>query len=214
MRRFVPDTMEMQPGDKRADPVRAQGWGSCEPSRNDLQLVRNVLEDKVGAPDALLKRLKCLARFLAALNGRYGRPFDSHELADLAQDAVLVVWRKLDQFQGPNGLDSWALRIARFEFQNALRKKSRRAAIVGPLDESTDVVAPGDGTKQVLERQTLDQVMEQLEPLAAQTIHLKHYEDLTFEEIGERMGCSKNTAKTRYYRSLGRLAEALGSLNS
>jgi RNA polymerase sigma-70 factor (ECF subfamily) len=175
--------------------------------------VRDVLSRKEGAPDRLVDRIKCLARFMAALNARSGQRFDSHELADLVQDSLLVVWRKLDRFRGPEGLDSWVLRIARFEFQNASRKKARRAKVVGSLDEGTDIRAPGDGPRQELERQTLSQVMEELDHLAARTVHLKHYEDLTFEEIGKRMGCSQNTAKTRYYRSLGRLARALESLN-
>lgn len=185
----------------------------CPPPRADLDLVRDVLQSRSGSSEALVGRLRCLARFMAALNARAGRPFDTHELSDLVQDSLLVVWRKLDRFRGPDGLESWVLKIARFEFQNALRKKARRSTVVGDLAEGFDVAAPGDEAERVLARHTLDQVMESLEPEAARTVHLKHYEGLTFEEIGARMQCSANTAKTRYYRSISRLAAELDSLN-
>ena len=190
--------------DKSVDCSRTEG--------GDLQLVRDVLSARSGASEALVGRLRCLARFMAALNVRSGRPFDSHELSDLVQDSLLVVWRKLDRFHGPDGLDAWALKIAHFEFQNALRKKSRRSMVVGGLDEAVEVSVPGDEAERVLERHTLDQALEALEPEAARTVQLKHYQGLTFEEIGARMRCSTNTAKTRYYRSITRLAKALESI--
>lgn len=190
-----------------ADPV-----SPCTHSEGDLQLVRDALEGRSGSPEALVERLRCLARFLSALNTRAGRPFDSHELSDLVQDSLLIVWRKLDRFQGPEGLDAWVLRIARYEYQNAVRKKARRSVQVETLELAEHVPAPGDETDRWLEQQTVHQVLQELEPRAAETVHLKHYAGLTFDEIGERMGCSANTAKTRYYRSIARLASALESM--
>jgi len=191
-----------------------QPRSACHSSVDDAQLVREVLESRSGAPEALVQRLRCLARFLAALNARAGRPFDSHELSDLVQDSLVIVWRKLDRFRGPEGLDAWVLRIARFEFQNAIRKKARRSKLIGTLELAEDVSAPGDEASRWREQETLQQVLQELEPQAARTVHLKHYAGLTFEEIGARMGCSANTAKTRYYRSIERLASALESMDS
>ena len=34
---------------------------------------------------------------------------------------------------------------------------------------------------------------------------MKHFEELTFPEIGKRIGMPANTAKTRYYRGLAKL---------
>jgi NAD(P)-dependent dehydrogenase (short-subunit alcohol dehydrogenase family) len=45
----------------------------------------------------------------------------------------------------------------------------------------------------------------------ADVIRMKHFEDLTFEEIGTRLGNSINTVKTRYYRGISRLLDRLGS---
>jgi RNA polymerase sigma-70 factor (ECF subfamily) len=182
----------------------------CEGAPADLDLVRRARDRVLGASEELLDRLRCLARFLSVLNVMRGKPFDPHELADLSQDTVLVIWRKLDDFKGPAGLERWALQIARFEFHNAARRKARRTEGVVPLEGDerlTPVEDPADG---MLRRIQLQQAMDELDPTVAETVRLKHYGGLTFEEIGRRMGCSTNTAKTRYYRSLIHLAKALG----
>lgn len=175
----------------------------------DLELARAVLSGEQHASDVLLQRLHCLARFVAALNLRSGRQFDSHELADLVQDTLVIVWRKLDTFRGPEGLESWVLRIARFEFQNALRKRARRLHAVRPLEQGEDASDGSDAAGRSLERQSMAQALSELEPAMELTIRLKHFAGLTFVEIGERMACSPNTAKTRYYRALTQLADAL-----
>jgi RNA polymerase sigma-70 factor, ECF subfamily len=190
-------------------PCPAQLSG-CDDTHVDITLVRAVLSGEERASEALLGRLRCLARFVGALNLRHGRAFDSHELADLVQDTLVIVWRKLDTFHGPEGLESWVLRIARFEFQNALRKRARRLHLVRPLEQGEDASDGSDFSSQAAERHSLAQVLALLEPAMEQTIRLKHFAGLTFVEIGVRMGCSPNTAKTRYYRALTQLAEALG----
>jgi len=177
----------------------------------DLALVQGVMQGAPGADERLLDRLRCLARFLTAMNLRQGSVLDSHEIADLVQDTLVVVWRKLDRFHGPDGLEAWVLRIARFEFQNSLRRKYRRAQHEAPIEAGAEVVAPGDVPKATLDRSAVDQALEEINGDAARTVRLKHYGGLTFEEIAARMGCSPNTAKTRYYRALTRLAATLES---
>ena len=181
----------------------------CEGRPLDLDLVRRARGREAGAAEKLLERLRCLARFLSVTNVSWGRPFDAHELADLSQDTVLVIWRKLDQFTGPAGLERWALQVARYEFHNAVRRKARRTEGVVPL-EGHESLSTDDPAERALGQIQVEQAIAELEPKVAETIRLRHYGGLTFEEIGRRMGCSTNTAKTRYYRSLVHLAEFLG----
>jgi RNA polymerase sigma-70 factor (ECF subfamily) len=195
-------------------PVRAQNPDrglskGCEAAPVDLDLVRRARDRETGAPEALLERLRCLARFLSVMNVTWGRPFDAHELADLSQDTVLVIWRKLDQFHGPAGLERWALQVARYEFHNAVRRKARRTEGVVAL-EGHEGLSSDDPAERALGQIQVEQAIGELEPKVAETIRLRHYGGLTFEEIGRRMGCSTNTAKTRYYRSLVTLAQYLG----
>ena len=52
-------------------------------------------------------------------------------------------------------------------------------------------------------------MIERIDPRDAEVIQLKHFRHLSFDEIGETLGISPNTAKSRYYRALVRLREML-----
>ena len=47
----------------------------------------------------------------------------------------------------------------------------------------------------------------------AMVMRLKHFEGLTFDEIGTRQAISPNTVKTRYYRALAAMRAQLGPKN-
>jgi RNA polymerase sigma factor (sigma-70 family) len=51
--------------------------------------------------------------------------------------------------------------------------------------------------------------LEKLGEDHAQIIRLKHFSQMTFEEIARRLRVSANTVKTRYYRGLIKLREFL-----
>jgi RNA polymerase sigma factor (sigma-70 family) len=63
-----------------------------------------------------------------------------------------------------------------------------------------------------LEFEGVHLALARLDPPADDIVRLKHFEELTFEEIGQRLLLSPNTAKTHYYRALVRLREALAPL--
>jgi DNA-directed RNA polymerase specialized sigma24 family protein len=43
-------------------------------------------------------------------------------------------------------------------------------------------------------------------------IRAKHFDGLTFDEIGARLGIPSNTAKTHYYRGIERMRPLLSSM--
>ena len=79
----------------------------------DRRTVRDFLDNPAAGADSLLARLQLVPRVLAALNQRRGGRLDAHELADLAQDVVLLVLRKLDTFFGAGSFDGWLYRPTR-----------------------------------------------------------------------------------------------------
>ena len=144
-----------------------------------------------------------MPRLLSVRNGRFGGPLTPDDLADLSQDVLLVVLRKLDQYLGESSLDGWLYRIAALEFMNGLRRRRRQATLV-----DGDVPDVPDPTRQ----HGYDDVHESLgriDEKDAEVIRLKHFEDLTFGAIGLRLGVSPSTAKARYYRGLRALEPML-----
>ncbi|MFN0242709.1 MAG: RNA polymerase sigma factor [Planctomycetota bacterium] len=178
---------------------------TAERRAQDLELVQRILRDDARAWDRFVERMQCVPRILDAQNAQCGRPLDDHDLADLSQDVLVLVWRKLGTFTGEAALETWIYGIARFELRNAARRKRRERARDG---------VPSDPRVTELDLDELDLAhihdgLAQIDPAEAQVIRCKHFDDLTFRAIARRLGISANTAKTRYYRGLGKLSDVL-----
>lgn len=173
--------------------------------RDDVDLARAAARGEPEHVRRLVRRLACVPRMLGALNQRSGRPLDEHELADLVQEVLLRVWAKLDGYEGLASLESWTWGILSLEFQNA-RRKSFALRRVASLEESD----PAERAPRERERaEVVAWAMERLEPQEASIVRLRHYEDLTHEEIAVRTGLSIGAVKLRYYRAVERLTDLL-----
>ena len=178
----------------------------------DLDLVRATLRGDRSAVDRFVGRMGCVPRMLAVQNGRFGRPLDVEEVADLVQDVLVVIWKKLDQFQGRAALETWVYRVCRWELQNAIRRKRRQPVLVEEADTALPV-RQEPGALAAFDRADSALVgLSRLGPPAADVIRLRHFEQLTFDEIGERLQISPNTAKTQYYRGLIKLRSIIDGL--
>jgi RNA polymerase sigma-70 factor (ECF subfamily) len=184
----------------------------------DLELVRRVLSGGSGGAQALesfIERMRCVPRMLAAKNARLGHLLGAEELEDLAQDTLVSIWRRLDSFAGLATLETWAYTFCQLELANRLRARERRQRGVGGARELGHEawVDGGEPRHDVLrtafDYEHLHLAIERVGADDADVLRLKHFEELTFDEIGARLAISPNTAKTRYYRGIDRLRELL-----
>jgi RNA polymerase sigma factor (sigma-70 family) len=183
---------------------------AADDPRRDLELVREVIKQRPEALVAFVERLRCVPRMLAALDRKSRSRLGPEELADLTQDTLTSIWRRLDTFEGRAALETWAFAFCVFEFKNRLRSRDRvqsHAAQLGGDAELDEVSAPVE-----LRPIDYDHVYHSLERLGspeADVVRLKHFDALTFDEIGARLRFSASTAKTYYYRGILRLRELL-----
>lgn len=171
----------------------------------DLKLIQGVLDGSRDDLDAFIERMRCIPRIQGARNRRLGRPLTPEDLADLAQETFVVIWKKLGTFRGEAPLEAWVHRFCVLTLMNSVRRASYRHT-----DELFDVhrdESP-DPTER-LDDEVLIEALEGLPEDEAVVLRLKHFEDLAFPEIGRRLEISPNTAKTRYYRGLDRLRTRL-----
>ena len=174
----------------------------------DRRIVRDFLDNPAAGADLLLARLQLVPRVLAALNQRRGGRLDAHDLADLAQDVVLLVLRKLDTFFGAGSFDGWLYRVCELELLNRLRKRRRGPMLVEEWTADAEPAAvdgPDDDGRVAL-------ALHRLGGYEAEIIRLRVQEDLGFEEIAARLRVTAANAKTRYYRGLARLQTMLADL--
>ena len=170
---------------------------------DDLHLVQRALQRDRNSVQELAARLRCVPRLLAVRNARLGGAFRPEELADLSQDVLLIVWRKLGEYRGFSALDGWLYRISRFAFMNALRR------LRGRTDSLEDLPQDPPQESNPWDFEDVHRGLERIGDKEALVIRLKHFEELTFEEIATRLGTSPNTVKARYYRGLRALEPLL-----
>jgi len=58
----------------------------------------------------------------------------------------------------------------------------------------------------------LQDVLNSMEPMDREIIALRHFEELSDNEVAELLGLSKSAASNRYVRALARLQSALQSI--
>lgn len=169
----------------------------------DLELAKRALAADPSARARFAERMACVPRMLTVLNARAGRPLGPHDLEDLTQDTWIAVWRGLPTYEGYSSLESWVFRCCHRALLGRLRRPVRWSA-------KDAVEVPEPSAPQTPERH--DEVypaLERLDERSRRVIELKHFEDLTFEEIGERLSTSPNTIKSWYYQAIGELKRIL-----
>jgi RNA polymerase sigma-70 factor (ECF subfamily) len=153
-----------------------------------------------------VQRLRCVPRILALLNQRMGGVLGAEDLNDLTQDTLTCLWPRMEHYTGQAALETWVYGYCFNGFMNALRKgrKQRTTAL-------TEAMAGPPAARARFEYDDLHRGLERLEERETRIIRLKYYDDLTFEEIGGRLGISPNTVKTCFYRGMRRLEVLLRS---
>lgn len=180
----------------------------------DLELVRRCLAKDAVAIHELAARLACVPRILYSINHRIGRPLGDDDLADLSQDAVVVIWSKLATFQGRGRLETWAYRFCFLEYMNRIRLHERRDRRIAPiesldsLEERSAELGPGEVPS---EFEWLERGLDELGPPESDVIRAKHFDDRTFEEIASEMNAASSTVKSQYYRGIEWLRRSIES---
>ena len=134
---------------------------------------------------------------------------------ELAQETMLVVWRKAAMFDPQNaGAAAWIFTIARNLRVDTLRRERR-----GRLIEVADVAAEFqiDETSQpdsrVAAMQWQERVRSALTQLSTEQVHvieLAFFEDKAHAEIARTLGIPLGTVKSRLRLAMGRLRLLLG----
>lgn len=124
---------------------------------------------------------------------------------DLAQEAFVLAWRKLDGFRGDSAFGSWLYRIATNAALSYLRKQK-------PFARSLDIddVEPGEEELQVGEQMSLERAIGQL-PTGARTVFILYsLEGYTHDEIAGMLKIAQGSSKAQLHRARQLLKGYLG----
>lgn len=178
---------------------------------DDSILVERFRHGDEGAFNLLVERHKREAYFIAL------RLTGSHEEArDLAQDAFIRCYRSLESFRGDCSFRTWLYRIVVNLSLNYLKSPRINRRVEWPEGGMDDLpgVESGEDPTEALERQQrtqqLRQAIARLPVKQKQTLMLKVYGELKYDDIAEVMRCPVGTAKANFFHAVKRLRSLLG----
>jgi len=124
---------------------------------------------------------------------------DSSEADDLAQEAFLHAWDKLQTFSGRGSFIGWLLKVAYTTFLQSKRKSKRYAEV---LDEAGYVaqVESRSYTQESNETADLDKFLAVLTEEERAIMVMSYACGLSHREIGEATGLPVGTVKSVIYR--------------
>ncbi|HSP34064.1 MAG TPA: sigma-70 family RNA polymerase sigma factor [Thermoanaerobaculia bacterium] len=180
---------------------------------DDRTLVARILEGDRDRFTELMKRYeKRVINYVYRITHRYE---DAH---DLTQEIFVKVYLALDRYDPKYQFSTWLFRIAQNSAIDALRKKSVAEV---PLVHQTDDEQPkerefADGgvspyralkNKQI--SAAIDKAVAKLPPDYRELIQLRHFAELSYDEIATMKKLPLGTVKNKLFRARNLLKEAL-----
>jgi RNA polymerase sigma-70 factor (ECF subfamily) len=183
-------------------------------SKPDQELIAECLSGQTHAFGDLVARYQ--NRLFNTLVGVLGSVEDAH---DVAQEAFVNAFQKLNTFRGHSAFYSWLFRIA---LNSAVSQKRKQRVVVSidaareqsgdePIDRhpaARPEHALETNERQIAVRGALAELAEEFRT----ALILKEMEDMSYEEISEIVGCPIGTVRSRIHRARAELRVKLQGL--
>ena len=184
-------------------------------TKTDTELIAECLQGRTDAFGQIVTRYQ--ERLFGTLVTMLGSVEDAR---DVAQDAFVQAYQKLESFRGQSAFYSWLFRIALNSSVDHHRRQRRPTVSIDAAREQsgtepTDLhpeTSPSFGMERT-ERQKLVQLaLSKLSPEYREVLVLKEMEDLKYEEIAELVKIPVGTVRSRIHRGRAELKEILERL--
>lgn len=182
---------------------------------SDSELIERCLAGETDAFGVLVERYQ--DRLFNTLLRSAGSP---EAASEIAQQAFVRAFHKLESFQGRSAFYSWLFRIAMNALISSKRRERRQGASLDrvretsgeePLDNRRESLPSHQmelSEDQRLVRRALDELSEEYRTCLV----LKEIEGLKYEEIADIVGCPVGTVRSRIHRARHELREKLERL--
>ncbi len=181
---------------------------------NDNRLIIKARNGDKTAFGRLVKKYQQKVLYLA-----YDMVGDYDEAKDIAQEAFIRAYTRLDQFEKRARFSTWLYRITVNLALDIYRKKKRYP--LKPLEtslkeieshshENESVSAKSDRAVEIDEMQVrLNDALNELTEHQKTATILKYFHQKSSKEIAAILGCSESTARIHIHRALGNLKKVL-----
>ena len=177
---------------------------------NDAQLMDSVQQGNPMAFRVLVERYKKRAYFTALK--LVGDPDDAY---DLSQEAFIRVYNARRRYDKSHPFYAWFYTILRNLARNHLRKRSVRQEHAAQIrrmrkrnvevSDSPECIVEANETKKVVWA-----ALEKLSYEHREIIVLRHFEDMSYDEIANLLGIAVGSVMSRLYYARKKLRDLLG----
>ena len=167
----------------------------------DIELVEKVRGGERKAFSELVKRHQ---RGLLRMSLRFVKDIDNAE--DVVQESFIKAFQKLNSFEGRSSFKSWLYQITVNTARNKLRENKHVTTDLEDVQLGVNAVAESS-LVQVAVAKMLQAEVDKLPFKQKTALVLRVYEDLSFNEIADIMGCPYDTAKANYRHAVMKLKQ-------
>jgi len=143
----------------------------------------------------------------ATYNYAYRLTGNAADASDLTQEAFIRVYRAWQSFKPGTSFLSWIYRIVTNLYRDELRRRKGRYQEELPQDGGalTPSAEPIEEYIEAHLSEPVSKALAELPPDQRQIVLLADIEDCSYQEIGQIVGCSVGTVRSRLHRARGRL---------
>ncbi len=136
---------------------------------------------------------------------------DGELVEDLAQDTMITVWRKAHMYSSDKGsVSTWIFTIARNRRIDWARKlKGMQFSDISEVEQPSDDRPADEVVLGNQEAKSVTEAVEQLPSDQKQVISMAFMEDMTQQEISERLNLPLGTVKSRMRLAYQKLSKSL-----
>ena len=118
---------------------------------------------------------------------------------EVLNDTMMVVWNRPDSFHGASKLSTWVFSIAYRKAMKALRRYDAPVEDHDAENRASTDDNPEQAFGQARLHNLLREAMAELSPDHRGVVELTYFNDLSYREIADIMGCPVDTVKTRMF---------------
>jgi RNA polymerase sigma-70 factor (ECF subfamily) len=135
---------------------------------------------------------------------------DHLDADEVTQEVLIVLYKKLRTFNFQSSLYTWIYKIVTTRSLNQLKRRQLKRLISFENQDSKEFASKTDIVLDITNRERLlkvDKALQKLPVKQREVFVMRHYDELTYEEISQITGKSVGGLKANYFHALKKILE-------
>jgi RNA polymerase sigma-70 factor (ECF subfamily) len=174
------------------------------PVVGDAYLVARARDGYLDAYELLVQRHSDMAyRVALRLTGNH------HDAQDVAQEALIAAWEKLDRFEGGSSFSTWLYQIVTRRALNKVTRGGNDRSLELLTERADSAIGTADKAERNLAVDAVTDALLALPFPQRTVIVLHHFEGLSYAEVANVTGATEPAVRSHLFRARRALAKTL-----